>query len=94
MAIERELEPGTQVIYVPMHAEGNIAHPDCEAGFVTSLQVPFAFVRYFYPGGELRTVANGERTAIGDLRIANTRMQEEVDHLMVELGYWTEVARW
>jgi len=31
------LKQGTQIIYVPMHAKEEINHPDCEAGFVTSV---------------------------------------------------------
>ena len=34
------------VLYVPMHAKGNVNHPDCEAGIVTSTNDHYIFVRY------------------------------------------------
>jgi len=60
------LERGDQVIYVPDHAKGDVTHPDCEKGFVTTDQGEDAFVRYFSKDMDrsdlLRTKANSERT--------------------------------
>ena len=51
---------GTQIIYVPSHAEGDTNHPDCEFGFVTSTTTLGAYCRYWRKGepGVLRTRAN------------------------------------
>ena len=60
---------GTQILYVPMHAQGDTNHPDCEAGFVTSVRGDVAFCRYWNKRlpAELRTKANSEATPIGAL---------------------------
>jgi len=78
------MKPGTQIIYVPMHAEGDTEHPDSEAGFVTSLRDDFAFCRYWnkYHPGELRTKANSEATPFYCLVIQDTRPQAEVDQAL------------
>jgi hypothetical protein len=56
-----KFEKGDKIIYVPLHAEGDINHPDCERGYVTSVsKIGTVFCRYFYPDGRLRTVANSE----------------------------------
>ena len=34
------------VVYVPTHAKGNRAHPDCEYGVITSFNDRVVFVRY------------------------------------------------
>jgi hypothetical protein len=34
------------VRYVPSHAQGNIMHPDCENGIVSSINSKVVFVRY------------------------------------------------
>lgn len=65
------LEPGDQVAYIPLHAYGNINHPDVEFGFVARMHAggEFAYVRYWRRGspGELRTVDNSECTPVGQL---------------------------
>lgn len=60
---------GTQILYVPMHAQGDTNHPDCEAGFVTSVRGDVAFCRYWNKQlpAELRTKANSEATPIDAL---------------------------
>ena len=78
------MKPGTQVVYVPMHADGDENHPDCEAGFVTSIRGEAAFCRYWskhYPG-ELRTKANSELTPLNCLVIQDTRPQDKVDCIL------------
>jgi len=82
------MKPGTQIIYVPMHAEGNTEHPDCQAGFVTSLRTVFALCRYWsklHPG-EL-TRAHSEVTPFDCLVIQDTRPQADVDLALASLGY-------
>lgn len=57
--MEESLKPGTQIIYIPMHAKGDENHPDVEEGFVTTHRPgsDAVYCRYWskhYPG-ELRT---------------------------------------
>jgi hypothetical protein len=40
------LKVGERVIYVPRHAEGDVAHPDCERGTVTSIRGETVWVRF------------------------------------------------
>lgn len=37
---------GERVVYIPGHAEGDISHPDCECGKVSSTNEKFVFVRF------------------------------------------------
>lgn len=79
------LTGGTQIIYVPDHAEGDPEHPDCERGFVTSVRGDVAFCRYwskFHRG--LRTVSNSESTPIRNLVVQDSVPQEKVDRLLRE----------
>lgn len=41
-----DFEPGDRVIYAPNHANGDISHPDCELGIVSSLGQSHVFVRF------------------------------------------------
>lgn len=55
--------PGNEVTYIPLHAEGDVDHPDCEDGFVSSISPggETVFVRFFRRGDiALRTIANSE----------------------------------
>lgn len=58
------MKPGTQIAYIPLHANGDLTHPDVEFGFVTSEKGEVHFCRYWRKGdpGVLRTVANSEAT--------------------------------
>ena len=87
------MKPGTQIIYIPMHADGNENHPDAERGFITSVHGTYAFCRYWSKhksGEELRTTANSERTPIAQLIEKDTVTQSMVDEL-VGLLYICEV---
>ena len=57
---------GDQIAYIPMHADGDISHPDVEFGFVMSDNGDNCWCRYFREvknlEPELRTVANSELT--------------------------------
>jgi len=44
------IEVGDRVIYIPTHAEGDINHPDCEYGTVSSWNDKFIFVKYVRNG--------------------------------------------
>lgn len=80
-----ELKPGTQIIYVPYHAHGDIDHRDAQAGFVTSVREDgTALCRYFYKDGTLRTAANSERCDIAMLVVRDTRPQSIIDELLPE----------
>ena len=37
MSAPRPFKPGDRVVYVPMHADGDRRHPDCEHGKVSSV---------------------------------------------------------
>ena len=76
-----KLITGTQIIYVPTHTDGDLAHPDCEEGFVTSVRGDNAFCRYWskHTPNSLRTKAGSELTPISLLVIKDTMPQEMVD---------------
>ena len=76
----QDLQPGTQIIYVPHHADG-IDHPDCKEGFVTSMTETGAFCRYWskLDPGKLRTMSCSEMTPFENLVVRSTRLQTEVD---------------
>lgn len=42
----QEIEPGMHVRYLPMHANGQLSHPDVEEGIVSSKNDHFAFVKF------------------------------------------------
>ena len=81
------MKMGTQIVYVPLHANGNVDHPDCEAGFVTSLRGDTVWCRYWskHCPGELRTKANSEATPLDLLVFTDTRPQDEVDRIVATL---------
>jgi hypothetical protein len=63
--------PGDPVIYVPLHAHGDRAHPDCEHGVVTSQNGVYVFVRY-WKNGVLKSTSQATRPE--DLMIAGGRL--------------------
>jgi hypothetical protein len=79
-----EIKRGTQIAYIPQHAEGNIEHPSVEFGFVTSMGAGFAFCRYWskcHPD-ELRTKANSEATPLNKIVPHVSYPQRRVDALL------------
>ena len=42
----QEAKSSKRVIYVPTHAHGNINHPDCEHGKISSANEKFVFVKF------------------------------------------------
>lgn len=75
--------PYRQIIYVPDHAEGSTNHPDCEEGFVTSMndKGDAAFCRYWSKVNPqtLRTRANSELTPLHNLVVCDSRPQALVE---------------
>jgi hypothetical protein len=81
---------GTQIVYVPGHAD-TLDHKDVQWGFVTKVMPDGdAFCRYFRSkdSNELRTKANSERTPGACLEIIDSRPQDIVTGLLIELGYY------
>jgi len=74
---------GTQIAYIPLHAENDINNPDVEFGFVVSEHGDAHFCRYWRRGhlGELRTVANSELTPTDNLVEYKSVSQDVVDNL-------------
>lgn len=83
------LRPGTQILYVPDHAKGNLSHQDVEKGFVEFIrpELGMAFCRYYskYDEKELRTKANAERSPIRNIVIKDHRPQNEVDDELLKI---------
>ena len=76
------LKRGTQIIYTPDHADGDIEHEDCEKGFVITDKGQSVFCRYFSKRtliGSLRTLANSESTPKENLIVQDTHDQRVVD---------------
>ena len=44
--ILKESDIHSKVTYVPLHAEGNAGHKDCEGGIITSWNDCYIFVNY------------------------------------------------
>ena len=83
------MEQGTQIAYVPMHADGNLSHRDVEFGFVVSERGDAHFCRYWRRGelGKLRTLANSELTPTDCLVRYDSVMYACVKQWLVKLGY-------
>lgn len=60
-----DFHEGETVLYIPRHAQGDITHPDCEHGIVSSQNGEYVFVRY-YRNGVLQQTA--QATTPTDLR--------------------------
>lgn len=78
------MKPGTQIIYIPNHADRDPNHPDCELGFVTAecRELNSHFCRYWrtgMAGKELRTTANSESTPNENLEEWPILPQAEID---------------
>lgn len=72
-----DFRPGDRVLYVPNHAHGDTAHPDCERGVVTSTNDVNVFVRY---GNELHAKATSPEDlvpATGSAAIAHAQGEHQ-----------------
>ena len=86
------LKTGKQIVYIPDHAKGDIAHPDAEFGFISSwrtweeegVKKETIFCRYYLKNepGKLRTRANGESTSRRNLYPCESVPQFVVDALL------------
>jgi len=78
------VDKGTQIAYIPRHANGDIHHKDVEFGFVMSVTPGGLGARCRYwrknEPGQLKTVANSELTALTDLVEHNSVFQYIVDN--------------
>ena len=82
-----QLKRGTQILYVPSHAQGNPEHPDVEVGFVTSgpANGDAYFCRYWRKDGtDLRTKTCSELTPIWTIVVKDTYPQEKIDAALTE----------
>ena len=84
------MKPGTQIIYVPNHANGDLDHPACESGFVTGdAKDGNVFCRYWsrFVPNELRTKANSESTPVAHLIMKDTKPQFVINNLLQKYKY-------
>lgn len=80
------LKRGTQILYIPEHADGNEAHPDVEAGFVTSVRRQVAFCRYWKKNlVDLRTKSCSERTEMEDLVVKDSVPVKQVIEALMSI---------
>ena len=87
-----QLEQGTQVRYIPDHADGDSDHPDCLDGFVMGpiviihdgVNVP---VRYWgkHSPGWLKNVSNSEITEIENLILVDSYPQFIIDRIVDDI---------
>lgn len=87
-----KLFPGTQIVYIPDHANGNIDHPDSQAGFVTAVCLnndgnfcDYFYCRYWNKDGTLRTRCNSEGTRSLNLVIHDKYPQSKIDAAMLQI---------
>ncbi len=45
----KDFQHGDRVLYVPNHVNGDVTHPDCQKGIVSSTNEHFVFVKYDCP---------------------------------------------
>jgi hypothetical protein len=83
------MKKGTQIVYTPDHANGDINHPDSERGFVAHSTIidDALFCRYWRRGEplQLRTLANSELTPIRNIIELDTVQQEIVNETLKEI---------
>lgn len=92
-----ELSRGTQIIYVPLHADGDESHEDAQEGFVTSVVNTMAFCRFWsrQRPNELRTRVNSEAVPVHLLVVRDTRPQSRVDAALAQVEKeQEEFAEW
>ncbi len=81
------LSKGTQIIYIPTHAENNETHPDCETGFVTNQTKPNAvFCRYWRNDGLLRTTSCSELTPLYAIVVKDSVPQHIIETTLKTIG--------
>ena len=86
---------GTQIAYLPDHANGDLNHPDVEFGFVSTLHRngKDVFCRYWKKGEEgevLRTLSCSELTPKRNIIMHNSTSRLKVEaalDIIIDVGY-------
>ncbi len=85
-SLRKLLQPQTQILYIPHHADMDLNHPDVEPGFIDHIIKDQVFARYWYKETmsnldrlELRTKSNCENTPHTNIVIMPSVPQEMVD---------------
>lgn len=82
--VNKYVKPGTQIVYIPNHANGNPQHLTAEYGFVTSVNSYFVFCRFWLtdknhkPINELRTKGGSAACNMDNLLLSDTVPQSWV----------------
>lgn len=85
------MQPGTQILHVPTHADNDLSHPDVECGFVTSIRGDVAFCRYWRKDlVDLRTKSCSEGIPIDLIVVQNSVTPEKVEAAMKWIQEETE----
>ena len=89
------LKKGSQIAYIPNHADGDINHKDVQYGFVMSVKPNGIFCRFFTnkKGGFLRTTANSELCSEENLVECETYSNEFIAKLIKSIEYEIEHFR-
>lgn len=83
-----EIKRGTQIAYIPTHAEGDIQHPDVEFGFAMNVPGHVGVAcRYWRDGhpGELRTASISEITPLECIEEYESVPQRVVDETIKKI---------
>ncbi len=89
----KTLKRGTQVVYVPKHANGQLDHPNSEEGFVTRV-VPYpagadiVYCRFWskHAPDTLRTRSTSEACFADELIVKRTRPQKAVKAMLKKIA--------
>ena len=76
------MKPGNRVAYVPLHAAGDITHPDVELGTITSIGMVCVFVRFDSQPAD----APGRACGVEDLRLIEPEKMTADDLWQIQLG--------
>jgi len=78
---------GTQIVYVPNHALGDINHEAAEKGFVTATKEDGAFCRFWSKDRpkELRTTANSEFCKYENLVVLRTHNPQLIEQTLIQI---------
>ena len=82
------IKRGTQIAYIPDHAEDDITYPDVEFGFAMNVPGHVGVAcRYWRKGhpGELRMVANSEMTPLENITEYESVPQRIVDQTIKQI---------
>ncbi len=82
-----QLKKGTQIVYVPSHANGDIYHSDSEEGFIADklgMRANYIHCRFWRKDDPnfLRTTLSGEAIPLDCIVIKHTREQWKVENAL------------